>query len=108
MELLQLRRDRVVRADSIIDKNQALILSAPSLLPRLMELLRVMNYNPSLATFGATKKAGFGLYKCGVARGAIADTVLSVRGCCCCAEYHTTLLCGILSPGLARKKIRFL
>ncbi|CAM9788103.1 unnamed protein product, partial [Ectocarpus sp. 13 AM-2016] len=51
MELLQLRRDRVVRADSIIDKNQALILSAPSLLPRLMELLRVMNYNPSLATF---------------------------------------------------------
>ncbi|CAM9708343.1 unnamed protein product, partial [Hapterophycus canaliculatus] len=51
MELLQLRRDRVVRADSIIDKNQALILSAPSLLPRLMELLRVMNFNPSLASF---------------------------------------------------------
>lgn len=54
MELLQLRRDRVVRADSIIDKNQALILSAPNLLPRLMELLRVMNFNPSLALFGAT------------------------------------------------------
>lgn len=61
MELLQLRRDRVVRADSIIDKNQALILSAPSLLPRLMELLRVMNYNPSLATFGAIKNVGFRL-----------------------------------------------
>eukprot|EP00903_Cladosiphon_okamuranus_P008770 g8401.t1 len=51
MELLQLRRDRVVRADSIIDKNQALILSAPNLLQRLMELLRVMNFNPSLALF---------------------------------------------------------
>lgn len=52
MELLQLRRDRVVRADSIVDKNQALMLSAPNLLPRLMELLRVMNFNPSLASFG--------------------------------------------------------
>lgn len=52
MELLQLRRDRVVRADSIIDKNQALVLSAPNLLPRLMELLRVMNYNPPLALIG--------------------------------------------------------
>lgn len=58
MELLQLRRDRVVRADSIIDKNQALILSAPNLLPRLMELLRVMNFNPSLALFGATSERG--------------------------------------------------
>lgn len=55
MELLQLRRDRVARADSIIDKNQALILSAPNLLPRLMELLRVMNFNPSLALFGAMR-----------------------------------------------------
>lgn len=52
MELLQLRRDRVVRADSIIDKNQALILSAPNLLKRLMELLRVMNFNPPLAMLG--------------------------------------------------------
>ena len=58
MELLQLRRDRVVRADSIIDKNQALILSAPNLLPRLMELLRVMNFNPSLALFGAAREGG--------------------------------------------------
>lgn len=56
MELLQLRRSRVVRADSIIDKNQALILSAPNLLPRLMELLRVMNFNPSLALFGACRR----------------------------------------------------
>lgn len=54
MELLQLRRDRVVRADSVIDKNQALILSAPNLLPRLMELLRIMNFNPPLALFGET------------------------------------------------------
>lgn len=53
MELLQLRRDRVVRADSVIDKNQALVLSAPNLLPRLMELLRIMNYNPPLAMFRA-------------------------------------------------------
>lgn len=52
MELLQLRRDLVVRADSVIEKNQALILSAPNLLPRLMELLRVMNYNRPLAVFG--------------------------------------------------------
>lgn len=52
MELLQLRRDRVGRADSVIDKNQALVLSAPNLLPRLMELLRIMNYNPPLAMFG--------------------------------------------------------
>lgn len=42
----------MVRADSVIDKNQALILSAPNLLPRLMELLRVMNFNPPLALFG--------------------------------------------------------
>lgn len=59
MELLQLRRDRVVRANSIIDKNQALILSAPNLLPRLMELLRVMNFNPSLALFGEMKRVCF-------------------------------------------------
>lgn len=57
MELLQLRRDRVVRADSVIDKNQALILSAPNLLPRLMELLRVMNFNPPLALFGEKDSA---------------------------------------------------
>lgn len=57
MELLQLRRDRVVRADSVIDKNQALILSAPNLLPRLMELLRVMNFNPPLAVFGESHRA---------------------------------------------------
>lgn len=56
MELLQLRRDRVVRADSVIDKNQALILSAPNLLPRLMELLRIMNFNPPLALFGGSSK----------------------------------------------------
>ncbi|CAN0353758.1 unnamed protein product, partial [Discosporangium mesarthrocarpum] len=48
MELLQLRRDRVVRADSVIDRNQAIVLSAPNLLPRLVDLLRTMNYCPPL------------------------------------------------------------
>eukprot|EP00752_Nemacystus_decipiens_P006451 g5810.t1 len=56
MELLQLRRDRVVRADSIIDKNQALILSAPNLLPRLMELLRVEVLFVLCTLLGARRK----------------------------------------------------
>lgn len=62
MELLQLRRDRVVRADSVIDKNQALVLSSPNLLPRLMELLRVMNYNPPLALVGESRDKKRGEY----------------------------------------------
>eukprot|EP00638_Chattonella_subsalsa_P000233 CAMPEP_0117744562 /NCGR_PEP_ID=MMETSP0947-20121206/6833_1 /TAXON_ID=44440 /ORGANISM="Chattonella subsalsa, Strain CCMP2191" /LENGTH=1052 /DNA_ID=CAMNT_0005561535 /DNA_START=129 /DNA_END=3285 /DNA_ORIENTATION=+ len=49
LELLQLRRDRVARANTIIDCNQALILGMPELVSRLVKLLRFMNYSPPLS-----------------------------------------------------------
>ena len=50
LELLQLRRDRAVRAgrDSSVDMNQAILLGDRELMHRLLKLLRVMNYAPTL------------------------------------------------------------
>ena len=50
LELLQLRRDRAVRAgrDSTVDMNQAILLGDRELMHRLLKLLKVMNYAPTL------------------------------------------------------------
>jgi hypothetical protein len=50
IELLQLRRNRAARAgrDSTVDLNQSILLGDESLTRRLLKLLSVMNYAPSL------------------------------------------------------------
>jgi hypothetical protein len=50
IELLQLRRNRAARAgrDSTVDMNQAILLGDEELTRRLLKLLRVMNFAPSL------------------------------------------------------------
>lgn len=50
LELLQLRRNRAVRAgrDSTVDMNQAILLGDTELTKRMLKLLRVMNYAPSV------------------------------------------------------------
>ena len=50
IELLQLRRNRAARAgrDSTVDMNQAILLGDEELVRRLLKLLRVMNFAPSL------------------------------------------------------------
>ena len=50
LELLQLRRNRAVRAgrDSTVDMNQAILLGDTELAKRMLKLLRVMNYAPSV------------------------------------------------------------
>lgn len=50
LELLQLRRNRAVRAsrDSTVDMNQSILLGDHQLIKRLLMLLRVMNFAPSL------------------------------------------------------------
>jgi Protein of unknown function (DUF3689) len=50
LELLQLRRNRAVRAgrDSTVDMNQAILLGDPDLAVRMLKLLRVMNFAPSV------------------------------------------------------------
>ena len=53
LELLQLRRNRAVRAsrDSTVDVNQSILLGDENLLRRLLMLLRVMNFAPALRRF---------------------------------------------------------
>jgi hypothetical protein len=50
IELLQLRRNRAARAgrDSTVDMNQAIVLGDEVLMQRLLKLLRIMNFGPSL------------------------------------------------------------
>lgn len=50
IELLQLRRNRAARAgrDSTVDMNQAILLGDEVLVGRLLQLLKVMNFAPSL------------------------------------------------------------
>lgn len=50
IELLQLRRNRAARAgrDSTVDMNQAIVLGDHDLINRLLKLLQVMNFAPSL------------------------------------------------------------
>ncbi|GLE03130.1 hypothetical protein PINS_up012009 [Pythium insidiosum] len=44
MELLQLRRSRLLRADSVVDRNHAIIYNCPIILQRLLTVLEVQNY----------------------------------------------------------------
>lgn len=50
VDILQLRRDRMMTSSTTIDRNHALLLGIPDLLPRLVHLLRIMNYSPPLST----------------------------------------------------------
>lgn len=53
LELLKLRRNRAVRAgrDSTVDMNQSILLGDEELIRRLLRLLKVMNYSPSIRRF---------------------------------------------------------
>jgi hypothetical protein len=50
LELLQLRRDRAARAgrDATVDMNQSILLGDKELMQRLLHLLQIMNYAPTL------------------------------------------------------------
>ncbi len=48
-ELLQLRRDRMVRsAQNVVELNQSLVISMPRFLEKLVILLKILNYGPTL------------------------------------------------------------
>uniref|UniRef100_M4B7B6 Short transient receptor potential channel 4-associated protein n=1 Tax=Hyaloperonospora arabidopsidis (strain Emoy2) TaxID=559515 RepID=M4B7B6_HYAAE len=44
LELLKLRRNRMIRADNIVDRNHAVIFNAPLILQRLLRVLQVQNF----------------------------------------------------------------
>ncbi|TYZ65300.1 hypothetical protein PybrP1_002308 [[Pythium] brassicae (nom. inval.)] len=44
LELLQLRRNRMMRADNIVDRNHAIIFNSPLMLQRLLVVLQVQNF----------------------------------------------------------------
>ena len=44
MELLKLRRDRLLRADNVVDRNHAILYNSPTILTRLLTVLHVQNY----------------------------------------------------------------
>ncbi|KAH7487950.1 Short transient receptor potential channel 4-associated protein [Phytophthora ramorum] len=44
LELLKLRRNRMIRADNIVDRNHALIFNSPLILQRLLRVLQVQNF----------------------------------------------------------------
>ncbi|EEY56317.1 uncharacterized protein PITG_09826 [Phytophthora infestans T30-4] len=44
LELLKLRRNRMMRADNIVDRNHALIFNSPLVLQRLLRVLQVQNF----------------------------------------------------------------
>jgi hypothetical protein len=54
VEILQLRRDRMVCINPAIDRNQALLLGMPLLLGRLVKLLKVVNHGPPLLELSHT------------------------------------------------------
>lgn len=49
VELLQLRRDRMAKINNIVERNQSMIIEMPELLPRLVQIMRIVNHGPSLA-----------------------------------------------------------
>ena len=48
VELLQLRRDRQGRASNTIDRNQSILIGMSNFIPRLVSLLKVMNFSPPI------------------------------------------------------------
>ena len=46
--VLQLRRDRMASTTKVVDRNQALLLSAPDFLEKLILLLKISNYGPDV------------------------------------------------------------
>ena len=48
VDLLQLRRDRMAKANNIVERNQSLIIKMPGMLQKLVRMLTYVNYGPSL------------------------------------------------------------
>ena len=48
LDLIQLRRNKLSRPSYTVERNQSLILELPCLLPRLVSLLRIINFAPNL------------------------------------------------------------
>lgn len=48
LDLIQLRRDKLSRPSYTVERNQSLMVESPILLPRLLSLLRIINYAPNL------------------------------------------------------------
>jgi hypothetical protein len=58
-ELLQLRRDRLTRAHvNAVELNQNLLIGAPNFLKRLVELLRILNFGPTVSEYVRHNIAG--------------------------------------------------
>jgi hypothetical protein len=53
VDLLQLRRDRTSRANDTIDRNQAVLLGCEEFLPRMLDLMRILNFSPPLHALNA-------------------------------------------------------
>eukprot|EP00520_Triparma_pacifica_P017630 CAMPEP_0118668016 /NCGR_PEP_ID=MMETSP0785-20121206/20114_1 /TAXON_ID=91992 /ORGANISM="Bolidomonas pacifica, Strain CCMP 1866" /LENGTH=1410 /DNA_ID=CAMNT_0006562547 /DNA_START=278 /DNA_END=4510 /DNA_ORIENTATION=- len=53
VELLQLRRDRQGRTASTIDRNQAAVLGMTDLIPRIVTLLKILNFCPPICQRGS-------------------------------------------------------
>jgi hypothetical protein len=43
-ELLKLRRNRLLRADNVVDRNHAIIYNSPTIMKRLLKVLKVQNF----------------------------------------------------------------
>ncbi|KAJ1437421.1 hypothetical protein B484DRAFT_416580 [Ochromonadaceae sp. CCMP2298] len=48
-ELLQVRRNKMARCTGVVERNQSLVIDMPEMLPRLVQILRVINFGPNLA-----------------------------------------------------------
>ena len=48
-ELLQLRRDRMAKANTVVERNQTIMLGCPFMLERYVQILRILNLSPQLA-----------------------------------------------------------
>ena len=49
LELLRLRRDRMLRADNVVDRNHAVLFNSPVVIQRLLTILKVQNFYFSLS-----------------------------------------------------------
>ena len=79
LELLQLRRDRLVTTDTAVDSNMLRLLNIPGLLERLVNILRVMGYSPALQHISASS-LGENLSAAAAASGCVGGGGISAGG----------------------------
>ena len=58
IDLLQLRRDRMAKANNIVERNQSLIIKMPGMLQKLVRMLIYVNYGPSLGDISRNNIVG--------------------------------------------------